>query len=88
MTNCAETPIQIGNGEIEYCREYIYLGHTVSYNINYTTDRRVALSWKKIWNLKFIVLDKSMNIKIKRNVMAYMYCHIYYTELSASVVSG
>mgnify|MGYP003623804915 FL=1 len=56
---------------IEYCADYTYLGQTI--NIVGTGQvelkRRTRLACGKFWSLKFILLDESMNIKLRLEVL-------------------
>jgi hypothetical protein len=67
MTNSTETPIIIEDTPIQYCKEYNYLGQTTSLTRNREKklQRRIRLAWGKFWSLKFILLDKSINIKLR-----------------------
>lgn len=71
MTNHNETPISIEGKDIEYCSDYIYLGQTI--NMVRTGEaelkRRMRLAWGKFWSLKFILLDDSINIKLRFEVL-------------------
>ena len=71
MTNSVTLPTTIDKTVIEYTDEYIYLGQIVSFKdkINKEIDRRISLAWKKFWGLKFILLDRSLPLKIKQHVM-------------------
>jgi hypothetical protein len=67
MTNSTETPIIIDGTPIQYCKEYNYLGQTTSLTRNWEKElqRRITLAWGKFWSLKFILLDKSIIIKLR-----------------------
>jgi hypothetical protein len=67
MTNSTETQIIVDDTPIQYCKEYNYLGQTTSLTRNREKElqRRIRLAWGKFWSLKFILLDKSINIKLR-----------------------
>ena len=67
MTNGTPSTISIMGTEIQYVEEYIYLGQIVSFTQRMEKEikRRIAQSWKAFWSLKFIVLDKSLNRKLR-----------------------
>jgi hypothetical protein len=67
MTNSTETPIIIDGTPIQYCKEYNYLGQTTSLTGKREKElqRRISLAWGKFWSLQFILLDKSINIKLR-----------------------
>jgi hypothetical protein len=67
MTNSTETPIIIDGTPIQYCKEYNYLGQITSLTRNRDKElqRRISLAWGKFWSLKLILLDKSLNTKLR-----------------------
>ena len=67
MSNGPATPIRVDGMYLQYVSEYVYLGLLVSFNhkIEKEVQRRVALAWKAFWSLKFILLDKALNRKLK-----------------------
>lgn len=71
MTNREENQIRIGTETISYVQEYVYLGQTVSFQESNKKEikRRISLAWRKFWSLSFILLDKSQEIKIKREIL-------------------
>ena len=71
MTNGVKKPIKIENEEIEYIDEYIYLGQLISFENKSEKEitRRISSAWKQFWSLKFVLLEKSISMKIKKHVM-------------------
>ena len=71
MTNHIKHPILIGNHQIEYVSEYIYLGQTISFTnrSDKEINRRITLTWKKFWSLAFILLNKKIAINLKRTII-------------------
>ena len=67
MTNSQEISVQADDIDLQYGSEYIYLGQLVAFK--YSTDkeinRRVTAAWKAFWSLKFILMDKKINRKLK-----------------------
>ena len=64
-------PIEIGEDKIEYVKEYIYLGQSVSFKneIQKDMEGRFNEDYKKFWSLKLILLNKTISIKfIKEEV--------------------
>ncbi|GBP54675.1 Retrovirus-related Pol polyprotein from type-2 retrotransposable element R2DM; Endonuclease [Eumeta japonica] len=61
MTNGNKSSIKVGDSEIDYVDEYIYLGQLISPqdNINKEIKRRVAKSWKRYWGLREVMKDKT-----------------------------
>ncbi|GBP03806.1 LINE-1 retrotransposable element ORF2 protein [Eumeta japonica] len=51
MTNAVKENIVIGEENIEYVDEYIYLGQTISINDQYSKeiDKRISNTWKRYW---------------------------------------
>ncbi|GBP21612.1 Putative uncharacterized transposon-derived protein F52C9.6 [Eumeta japonica] len=71
MTNSIETPISIEGQNIEYVKEYIYLGKLTSFHSNRNeneVDRRVNLAWRKYWAQKEI-LKGDYSLKMKKIIM-------------------
>lgn len=71
MTNSTEIPVSLDNNQIEYVSEYTYLGQLMSFQNRRQKEiqRRIALAWKKFWSLKFILLDRTLNLKMRCSVM-------------------
>jgi hypothetical protein len=73
MTNHTEIPFTIEGTKIEYCKGYPYLNH----NINMAgegekeTHRRIRHAWGAFWNLKFILLNKRINLKARFETLEY-----------------
>lgn len=67
MTNDIETPIMIDGTHIQYCKQYVYLGQEVSLTEKRDKEirRRINLAWGKFWGLKFLLLDKDINIQLR-----------------------
>ncbi|GBP19570.1 Putative uncharacterized transposon-derived protein F52C9.6 [Eumeta japonica] len=67
MTNGNKSSIKVGDSEIDYVDEYIYLGQLISPqdNINKEIKRRVANNWKRYWGLRNVMKDKNLNIATK-----------------------
>ncbi|GBP75023.1 Putative uncharacterized transposon-derived protein F52C9.6 [Eumeta japonica] len=67
MTNGNKSSIKVGDSEIDYVDEYIYLGQLISPqdNINKEIERRVANSWKRYWGLREVMKDKNLHIATK-----------------------
>ncbi|GBP98576.1 Putative uncharacterized transposon-derived protein F52C9.6 [Eumeta japonica] len=71
MTNSIETPISIEGQNIEYVKEYIYLGKLTSFHSNRNeneVDRRVNLAWRNYWAQKEI-LKGDYSLKMKKIIM-------------------
>lgn len=70
MTNGTEKSLTIDGENIEFVRDYIYLGQLISFENRTENDinRRIAIAWKKFWNLKEIMKNKEINIEIKRKL--------------------
>ncbi|GBP07182.1 Retrovirus-related Pol polyprotein from type-2 retrotransposable element R2DM; Endonuclease [Eumeta japonica] len=54
MTNGNKSSINVGESQISYVEDYIYLGQLISPkdNINKEIERRIANSWKRYWESK------------------------------------
>ena len=67
MTNSQPTAIKVESAELQYEEDYTYLGQLIGFknNMDKELKRRIALAWKTFWILKFILLDKKLNRKIK-----------------------
>jgi hypothetical protein len=67
MTNSMETPIITDGTPIQHCKEYNYLGQATSLTGKREKElqRRISLAWGKIWSVRFVLLDKSINIKLR-----------------------
>ena len=67
MSNRPTEPFIIDKIETELVDEYIFLGQLVTLNDKMSKEikRRVSQAWKAFWALKFILLDKSLNRKLK-----------------------
>ncbi|CAF4772984.1 unnamed protein product [Pieris macdunnoughi] len=67
MTNAIKENIVIGQENIEYVDEYIYLGQLISIKYQYSNeiDRRICNIWKRYWSLKEIVKNKTIPMAIK-----------------------
>lgn len=71
MTNAPEIPIRVDTTEIEYTTEYVYLGQLVTFrqNTKKEINRRTSAAWKAFWSLKSILLEKSINRKLRFEVL-------------------
>lgn len=67
MTNNKKIPITVAEAPISYVDEYIYLGQLMATKdpIDKEIDRRVTNGWKRYWNLKEVMKDKSLHIATK-----------------------
>ncbi|CAH2270055.1 jg17908 [Pararge aegeria aegeria] len=56
MTNKERVPITIKSTNIEYVKDYIYLGHLISFEFctDKEIDRRIKSTWNKYWAMKEI----------------------------------
>ena len=65
MPNRSTEPFIIDGTEIQLVDEYIYLGQLVTLNDKKSEEikRRMSQAWKAFWALKFILLDKYLNIE-------------------------
>ncbi|GBP25145.1 Putative uncharacterized transposon-derived protein F52C9.6 [Eumeta japonica] len=73
--------IIVNNEQLEYVKEYIYLGQLISTDgsMNKEIERRITNTWKKIWSLKEIFKDKDMPMTAKKKVYerCIMPCLLY-----------
>ncbi|CAH2099135.1 unnamed protein product [Euphydryas editha] len=70
MTNKTEVNIEVDEEEIEYIKEYIYLGQVISVedlSIK-EVERRVNNTWQRYWSLREIMKNKSIPISEKKTV--------------------
>ncbi|GBP47781.1 Retrovirus-related Pol polyprotein from type-2 retrotransposable element R2DM; Endonuclease [Eumeta japonica] len=67
MTNGNKSSINVGESQISYVEDYIYLGQLISPkdNINKEIERRIANSWKRYWSLREVMKDKNLHISTK-----------------------
>lgn len=67
MTNGEKTEIKIGNTEVNYTDEYIYLGQLITHKepMREEVNRRIANSWRRYWSLKEAMKDKQLHNNIK-----------------------
>ncbi|GBP58041.1 Mediator of DNA damage checkpoint protein 1 [Eumeta japonica] len=67
MTNGKKSTIRIGNNQIDYTDEYVYLGQLITQEdpICKEVERRIINSWKRYWSLKEIVKNKTLHINVK-----------------------
>lgn len=70
ITNSTEIGVTLEGKNIEYVKEYIYLGQIISSkeDTNKEIDRRICNTWKRFWSLKEIMKNKKIAIKEKRKV--------------------
>lgn len=70
MTNKEKEPIMIGNTQISYTDEYIYLGQTIAFEnrLKEEVHRRITLAWSKYWSLKKI-MKGNISDKTKGDVL-------------------
>ncbi|KAJ4447264.1 hypothetical protein ANN_09268 [Periplaneta americana] len=70
MTNRQEIPISIDGTTLPYATEYTYLGQLISFKDKTGKEiRRISLAWKSFWSLQFILLDKTINRRLKFEVL-------------------
>lgn len=71
MTNRQEIPISIDGTTLPYATEYTYLGQLISFKDKTGKEirRRISLAWKSFWSLQFILLDKTINRRLKLEVL-------------------
>ena len=52
---------------LQYLPEYIYLGQLVAFKqtMKRGLKRRIAIPWRTFWSLKFIVLDRNLNRRLR-----------------------
>lgn len=85
MTNAQQTGtndlISVNNENIEYVKEYIYLGQLISTDdcMKKEIERRITNTWKRYWSLKEVMKDKDMPMKGKKKVyeLCIMPCLLY-----------
>jgi hypothetical protein len=67
MSNRPTEPLITNKTEIQLVDEYIYLALLVTLNDKMSKEikRRVSQAWKAFWALKCILLNKSINRKIR-----------------------
>ena len=67
MTNRQPSPIQVDSAYLQYVPEYIYLGQLVSFKQTMEKElkRRIAIAWRTFWSLKFILLDRNLNRRLR-----------------------
>lgn len=60
MTNGNKSNIGVGESQISYAEEYMYLGQLISPkdNINKEIERRITNSWKRYWGLREVNEEK------------------------------
>lgn len=70
MTNGERTTINLGNNQIDYTDEYIYLGQLITHDnpMRKEVERRITNGWRRYWGLKEIMKDKKLNMNIKRKI--------------------
>ena len=71
MTNSTEKSISVNGVQIEYCSEYIYLGQTISMTGHWEKEinRRIGQTWGKFWSLKSIILEKSIRLNLRLEIL-------------------
>ncbi|XP_050680147.1 uncharacterized protein LOC126976047 [Leptidea sinapis] len=67
MTNGKKDMIQLGNTEINYTDEFIYLGQLITQKkpMREEVKRRITNSWRRYWSLREVRKDEKLNINIK-----------------------
>ena len=89
ITNSEDNdPIMVEGQNVEFVKEYIYLGQSVSFE-NHTekeVQKRIAIAWKKYWGLKEIMKNKSININIKRKLFETVILTVFDVWLSKLVI--
>lgn len=67
MSNGYKHTIDLGNTEINYTDEYIYLGQLITQNdpMQKEVERRIINGWKKYWSLREAMKDKELHINLK-----------------------
>lgn len=70
MTNRDEIAIKIDSENIEYVKDYIYLGQIISFKdqTDSEIDKRVSCAWKRYWSLKDIFKSKNFPMAAKKKV--------------------
>ncbi|GBP47009.1 Putative uncharacterized transposon-derived protein F52C9.6 [Eumeta japonica] len=70
MTNGNKTAIEVGNTEINYTDEYVYLGQLITLKepMREEVKRRITNGWRSYWSLKEPMKDKKLHINIKRKL--------------------
>ncbi|KAG7301329.1 hypothetical protein JYU34_014259 [Plutella xylostella] len=81
LTNGREEIISILGENIDYVKEYIYLGQSISFDdlTGKEINRRIALSWKKYWSYKEIMKNQNIQMNLKRKLyeIAILPCLTY-----------
>ena len=67
MTERQPSTIQVDSAHLQHVPEYIYLGHLVSFRqiIEKELKRRIAVACRRFCSLKFILLDRNLNRKLR-----------------------
>lgn len=70
MTNREEILIKVDNEDIEYVKNYTYLGQLLSFRdrTDIEIESRVACAWKRYWSLKEIFKSKHFPMTAKKKV--------------------
>lgn len=81
LTNSEWVDISIAGEKIEYVKDYVYLGQSVSFE-NCTEkeiQRRIAIAWRKFWSYKEIMKSREIKVYIKKKLfeVAILPCLTY-----------
>ncbi|GBP02857.1 Putative uncharacterized transposon-derived protein F52C9.6 [Eumeta japonica] len=70
MTNGKKTAIEVGNAEINYTDEYVYVGQLITLKepMREEVKRRITNGWRSYRTLKEPMKDKKLHINIKRKL--------------------
>lgn len=70
MTNDIEETLFIGNDEVDYVEDFIYLGQLVSFSERQDKElrRRIQNAWKGFWKLKTYLTSRSLPMKLKARI--------------------
>lgn len=82
MSNSSQTEsITVNDEEIEYVKEYVYLGQLISTEecMQKEIERRITNTWKRYWSLSEVMKNQDMSMRNKRRIynMCILPCLLY-----------
>lgn len=70
MTNSSEVGIKVEDKQLQYVKEYVYLGQIISPQDQTMKEinKRIAMGWKKYWSLKEVMKSRDISLATKRKL--------------------
>ena len=88
MSNGRKDRITVEGSEIQYVKDYLYLGQLISLSCQQDKEikRRIGQAWRSFWALKHTRLNKGLNKNLRLQILKS--CVSYYQPCSTGVKRG